>query len=93
MDLHRHGPFLLGPAYSDALNRCRAGRGVGIFFHLSPSSFALSLCPEFLVVSQMSMRICMDGLQAYLCVACGQGGAARAACSALHGTGPLEHVH
>ena len=30
MDLHRHGPFLLGPAYSDALNRCRAGQGVGM---------------------------------------------------------------
>lgn len=71
MDLHRHGPFLLGPAYSDALNRCRAGRGVGIFSHLSPSSFALSLCPEFLVHPKMSMRICMDGHR-HTCVACGQ---------------------
>ena len=57
MDLHRHGPFLLGPAYSDALN----GWGSVFFSHLSPSSFALSLCPEFLMHPKMSMRICMDG--------------------------------
>ena len=86
MDLCRHGHFLLGPAYRDT-----PWEQGGVFIsHLSPSSFALSLCPEFLVHPKMS--ICMDGCGH----ACGQwgrgGGAGEGLMSCIVGS-PPEHVH
>lgn len=80
MDLCRHGHFLLGPAYRDTPWE----QGGVLVSHLSPSSFALSLCPEFLVHPAMSMSICMDG-RGHACVQrVGSGGRGRRGLHVLH---------